>query len=233
MQKYVLLGLFCCLGLSLSAHAQQAFWNYDDQGHESTIPVECDGRFDEEKGDVILPTAEELRLQGEKFLLETDPAERNKAGYCLIAAALQGDVDAQYRIAQLYNKGVVLPQDELSAYRWAFTAALNGHEQADRLALLLERFLTTEDIRLATESISGLLPTIQEKHQKALDEKTQLVSEKQAALDEINAEIDEMLGIDTSHLDKKRAEPMTADMPELGTVPDGEKGDIFNAADRL
>lgn len=199
MIKYAVsfLCLSLALGMSGGARAQLAFWNYDDGDNATAIPAECDGVFDEVRGGVFLPTPEEMREQGEKFLLNSNPEERNKAGYCLIAAALQGDVSAQYRVAQLYNKGIVLPQDELSAYKWAFIASLNGNKDADRLALLLERFLTTEDIERATSSIQTLVPTIHNKYQKELAEQEKRVEEKQAQLDEINAEIDSILGINT------------------------------------
>ena len=145
--------------LSGSATAQLAFWNYDDSDMASQIPVECDGVFDENRGGVFMPTAEQMAAQGEEFLLDADPSIRNKAGYCLIGAALQGDIPSQFRVAQLYSKGIVLPQDDLSAYRWAFLASLNGHEEATKLALLLERFLTAEEIETALVSITSLSAT--------------------------------------------------------------------------
>ena len=72
-----------------------------------------------------------------------------------------------------------------------------GNKDADRLALLLERFLTTEDIERATASIQVLVPTIHNKYQKELAEQEKRVEEKQAQLDEINEEIDSILGINT------------------------------------
>ena len=227
MRKWIwIIGLGCGIGLGMPVRAQLAFWNYDDMGRESAIPAECDGVFDETLGGVFMPSADELYERGEAFLLAADPIERNKAGYCLIAAALQGNVPAQYRVAQLYNKGIVLPQDELSAYRWAFTASLNGHEEAERLALLLERFLTTEDIRTATESVSSLLPDIEARYRRELEEQADKVSEKQEELDKINAEIDRILGIDTSKIVTQKPETPVA------VVPAGKKGAVFSEADR-
>ena len=183
------------LFLSGTAGAQLAFWNYDDSDNASQIPVECDGVFDENKGDVVLPTAEQMAEQGEAFLLDADPTIRNKAGYCLIGAALQGDIPSQYRVAQLYSKGIVLPQDDLSAYRWAFLASLNGHEEASKLALLLERFLTAEEIEMATSSLQQMLPTIKSRYQAELTAQEEKINEKQKELDAVNREIDIMLGI--------------------------------------
>ncbi len=227
IQKWIGIGLGVCIGFTTPVQAQLSFWNYDDMGRESSIPTECDGFFNEATGEIIVPTSDEMYENGEKFLLSATPTERNKAGYCLIGAALLGNVDAQYRVAQLYNKGVVLPQDELSAYRWAFIAALNGHEDANRLALLLERFLTTEDIQTATNSITSLLPDIEAKYRQKLEEQSAQVSAKQEELDKINAEIDSILGIKTDTLVTKRSDTTTP------VVPEGESGAIFSEEDRL
>jgi hypothetical protein len=129
------------------------------------------------------------------MLLVEKNEKRQGAGYCLTAAALQGHTEAQYRLAQLYNKGVVLPQNDLVAYKWAFVASMNGHEGATRLALLLEQFLTTEEIKLATASIEGLLPQMSNEKQTALEEQQQRVNEKIMELEKINAEIDSILGV--------------------------------------
>lgn len=192
--------IFCfivALGLAgtYPAKAQQAFWNYDDEDTESQIPAECDGTFDESRGGVFMPSTKELAERGENFLINPDPVERKKAGYCLIAAAMQGHIPSQYRVAQLYAKGIVLPQDDLSAYRWAFLASLNGHEEASKLALLLERFLTTKEIELATSSINDMRPGITHRHQSELDAWQKRVDDKQKELDDINDEIDKILGI--------------------------------------
>ena len=80
--------------------AQLAFWNYDDDDSESQIPAECDGTFDESRGGVFMPSKTELAARGEAFLINHDPVERKKAGYCLIGAAMQGHVPSQYRVAQ-------------------------------------------------------------------------------------------------------------------------------------
>ena len=114
----------------------------------------------------------------------------------MTAAALQGHTEAQYRLAQLYNKGIVLPQNDLVAYKWAFIASMNGHEGATRLALLLEQFLTTEEIKAATASVEGLLPQMSAEKQTALEEQQQRVNEKMIELEKINAEIDSILGVD-------------------------------------
>ena len=195
--KKKILAMIIGLGLSVPAAAQvqQPFWAYDDSNNETQIPAECDGVFDESRGGVFLPTAAEMFARGEDFLLDADPANRSKAGYCLIGAALLGNIDAQYRVAQLYTKGIVLPQDDLSGYRWAFLASLNGNQEAGALALLLERFLTAEEIEEATASISAMLPTVSAANQEKLDAQQERVEAKQAELDAINDEIDKMLGI--------------------------------------
>lgn len=177
-----------------NALAQGAFWSYDEDGREAVIPSQCDGQFDESRGGVFMPTPEELFEQGEAFLVEQGPSRVN-AGYCLISAALQGHVEAQYRLAQLYNKGIVLPQNDLVAYKWAYIAALSGHKEAEQLALMLEQFMSAEDVQLATSSIQDMIPEMTAKKQAVLSEQERLLEEKQIELEKINAEIDAMLGI--------------------------------------
>ena len=195
MKKILLSGLFLSSFLLASqGMAQNAFWAFDENNQEAVIPPQCDGQFDEARGGVFLPTKEDLFLYGEMLLVEKNE-KRQGASYCLTAAALQGHTEAQYRLAQLYNKGVVLPQNDLVAYKWAFVASMNGHEGATRLALLLEQFLTTEEIKLATSSVEGLLPQMSEEKQTALEQQQQRVNEKIMELEKINAEIDSILGV--------------------------------------
>lgn len=174
--------------------AQSTFWAFDENNREATIPPQCDGQFDEARGGVFMPTPEELFDYGEAFLVEKGPT-RSNAGYCLLAAALQGHVEAQYRLAQLYNKGIVMPQNDLVAYKWAFIASMNGHKEAEQLALMMEQFLSAEDIRLATASIQGLLPDMMAEKKQTLAEQEKVLEEKQIELEKINAEIDSMLGV--------------------------------------
>ena len=233
--------LFCLtLGLffSTSGQAQLAFWNYDDKNEESQIPVECDATFDESRGGVFMPTVDELAKRGEAFLLNPDPVERNKAGYCLIAAALKGHIPSQYRVSQLYAKGIVLPQDDLSAYRWAFLASLNGHEEAAKHALLLERFLTTQEIELATASVQALLPDITGRYKRELAAHQSRVDAKKAHLEEINDEIDGMLGIKQfTKPDKNKPTASPSQQPTTLAQVQAQKavptGAIFSDADRM
>lgn len=196
MKKFLLASLvsITVFAAAADASAQGAFWSYDEQGREAVIPAQCDGQFDESRGGVFMPTPEELFEQGEAFLVEQGPSRIN-AGYCLISAAVQGHVEAQYRLAQLYNKGIVLPQNDLVAYKWAYIAALNGHKEAEQLALMLEQFMSAEDVQLATASIQDMIPEMTAKKQAVLSEQEKLLEEKQIELEKINAEIDAMLGI--------------------------------------
>lgn len=224
---FLAFGLVC--STVMSAQAQLAFWNYDDSDNETQIPAECDGIFDESRGGVFLPTAAEMAAHGEEFLLDADPTIRSKAGYCLIGAAMQGDVNSQYRVAQLYSKGIVLPQDDLSAYRWAFLASLNGHEEAGKLALLLERFLTTQDIELATSSLVAMLPSISTRYTQELEEQKRRVEARQAELDRVNDEIDALLGIRTRPI----ARPVSEGSAETVAAKVTPQEAVFSDADRL
>lgn len=178
----------------VSAYGQSAFWSYDENNQEAYVPAQCDGQFDESHGGVFMPTPEELYDQGELFLLEKGET-RNNAGYCLLASAIQGNVKAQYRVAQLYNKGIVLPQNDLVAYRWAFLASLNGSKEAEQLALTLEQVLSADEIKMATQSIEPMLPSLKQEKDDSLQEQEDILAEKKAQLEQINKEIDDMLGV--------------------------------------
>ncbi|MGN1063419.1 MAG: hypothetical protein ACI4QM_03755 [Alphaproteobacteria bacterium] len=219
-----------------AAYAQNAFWTFDEQNREAVIPPQCDGQFDEARGGVFLPSPDDLFEQGELFLMEKGE-KRLGAGYCLMAAAVQGHTEAQYRLAQLYNKGIVLPQNDLVAYKWAFIASLNGHEAASRLALLLEQFLTTEEIRAATDPVKSMLPQMLQKKQETLDEQTRIVEEKQIELERINSEIDAILGInfksDVIPGRKQLLEENDFGGTQAAQAVLPSQNDIFSDADRM
>lgn len=242
MKKYLCTGLLTALlPLSFSVQAQTAFWSFDENNKEATIPVQCDGQFDEARGGVFMPTPEELYEQGELFLLEKGD-NKNNAGYCFLSSALQGNVDAQYRVAQLYNKGLVLPQNDLAAYKWAFTAALNGNKEAERLALTLEQFLATEDIELATKSIQTMLPKMTQEKNTALTETDDTLKQKKEQLEQINKEIDDMLGIKfvapaiqkQTVPEKSDSDKTNTDKSKSATPPtDLTKKPVFTEKDRM
>ena len=210
VMRNIMLGAFA-IGLitSTTAFAQNAFWGFDENNQETYIPVQCDGQFDETNGGVFMPTPEELFEQGEAFLLERG-AEQSKAGYCLLSAAIQGNVKAQYRVAQLYNKGLVLPQNDIAAYRWAFLASLNGSKEAEQLALTLEQLLTAEEIQMATKTIEPMLPTLKQEKNADLQAQEAILAEKKTELEEINKEIDDLLGVDYKKPKIKTAEEIRA-----------------------
>ena len=209
MRQIILGTLVGGLVFSLSAYAQNTFWGFDENNQETFIPAQCDGQFDETHGGVFMPTPDELFEQGETFLLEKG-IERSKAGYCLLSAAIQGNVKAQYRVAQLYNKGIVLPQNDIAAYRWAFLASLNGSKEAEQLALTLEQLLSADEIQLATKAIEPMLPTLKQEKNTSLQEQESILTEKKAKLEEINKEIDDLLGVQYTAPKIKTAEEITA-----------------------
>ncbi|MDD3669297.1 MAG: hypothetical protein PHX68_03375 [Alphaproteobacteria bacterium] len=180
-------------GWAFQAAAQAPFWTYDQDNLEATIPPQCDGQFDEAKGGVIFPSLAELHRQGELFL--QDPATQNSASYCFMAAALQGHVDSELRLAQMYNKGLGLPQDDIAAYRWAYIAALNGNKEASALALMLEKFLTTQEIQQATANVDQLLPGIKKSAETELAEAEARTAAQRERLEQLSQEIDKMLGV--------------------------------------
>ena len=223
--RNIMLGAFA-IGLitSTTAFAQNAFWGFDENNQETYIPVQCDGQFDETNGGVFMPTPEELFEQGEAFLLERG-AEQSKAGYCLLSAAIQGNVNAQYRVAQLYNKGLVLPQNDIAAYRWAFLASLNGSKEAEQLALALEQLLTAEEIQMATKTIEPMLPTLKQEKDASLQEQEAILAEKKTELEEINKEIDDLLGVDYKKPKIKTVEEIRAAAQAKLSETESEAGD--------
>lgn len=238
MKKILLSGLFLGAFVLSTTASAQSFWTFDENNQEAVIPPQCDGRFDEERGGVYLPSTEDLFLYGEALLVEKSE-KRMGASYCLTAAALQGHTEAQYRLAQLYNKGVILPQNDLVAYKWAFVASMNGHEGASRLALLLEQFLTTEEIEKATSSVKSMLPDMLAQKQATLDEQSKTLEEKYVELEKINAEIDSILGIEFKSdvlpgqiMLREQQERLAAEAKgEADVVPDANN--IFSEADKM
>lgn len=243
MKKYLWTGfLTVLLSLNVSAKAQMSFWSFNESGKEMEIPIQCDGYFDEARGGVFMPTPEELYEQGEFFLAEKGDAQNN-AGYCFLSAALQGNTAAQLRVAQLYNRGVILPQNDLAAYKWAFIAALNGNKDAERLTLTLEQFLTTQDIELATQSVQSMLPAMTKKKTAELTDADEVLKQKKEELEKINKEIDNILGIQfvPSAVQKfvpiidKKTDSINSEINEDRTeqIPFSDKESIFTAKDRM
>jgi len=177
MKKLLLFGVLC---FSFAANAQNLFWSFDDEQHPMTIAPECDARFEEVRGGVFMPSVEEVYQQGLIFLQNQSPEIQRQAPYCFLVAALDGNADAQLQLAQLYNKGDILPQDDLSAYKWAFISALNGNKDAEKFTLSLEQFLTTSDLEATGTAIQSARLQIQENMQKKLEELKKQTEELEA-----------------------------------------------------
>ena len=154
-KKALLLGFLLLSAPALQA--QEVFWGFDENDRELIIPPECD--------DSLAP--QELFDVGIRLLEETGYA-RQGAPYCLMAAALDGHVEAQYEVARLYHKGGLLPKSDLAAYKWATLAALSGHPQADLLGANIEQFLSIQDIEISTKSLTNLIPVISDTAQRKL-----------------------------------------------------------------
>ena len=139
--------------------AQEVFWGFGEDNRELIIPPECDSSL----------TSQELYEAGMRLLEETGYSKQG-APYCLLAAAMDNHTEAQYQVARLYQKGILLPKSELAAYKWATVAALNGHADADRLGASIEQFLSIQDIEASTKSLENLIPTISESVKRELDD---------------------------------------------------------------
>ena len=163
-----LLFLAITIMVATATEAQNIFWSFNDQQQPMTIAPECDAHFDEVRGGVFMPSVEDVYQYGTIFLENQSPEIKRQAPYCFLVAALSGNADAQFKLAQMYNKGDILPQDDLSAYKWAFIAALNGNKDAEKFTLSLEQFLTTEDLEATSGAIQQARIQIQENMQKQL-----------------------------------------------------------------
>ena len=167
MKKILVLGIILLAG---TASAQNLFWSFNDEQQPMTIAPECDARFDEVRGGVFMPTTEDVYQYGNIFLENQSYEIKRQAPYCFLVAALNGNADAQFKLAQMYNKGDILPQDDLSAYKWAFISALNGNKAAEKFTLSLEQFLTTDDLEATSAAIQTARLQIQENMQAQLAE---------------------------------------------------------------
>ena len=185
MKKY-LVSILCISWMSVCA-AQDAFWSFDDNQNPLPIPSECDAKFDEIRGGVFMPTMDEMYEYGMSFVRNTALSVQQQGAYCLLGAALQGHADAQLEVAKLYEEGKVLPQDDLSAYKWAFIAALNGNKPAEKITLMLEQLLTTSDLEKTTGAIQETRMQIQQNLQKKLEEERRQTEEEKAKLAKLNA----------------------------------------------
>lgn len=174
MQKKILLAiiaLFCAFPVL----AQEVFWGYDEENKELIVPPECDSALE----------TDELYEVGMRLFNETGYA-RQGASYCLLVAAMDNHPKAQYQIAYMYYKGILLPKSDLAAYKWATLAALNGDEEGDKLGASIEQFLSIQDIELSTKSLESVLPVITKNTQQQLEnekKKQQLIKETIKAVD--------------------------------------------------
>jgi TPR repeat protein len=80
-------------------------------------------------------------------LLRGDPEIVNG----LLAAAEQGDVDAQYRVGLIYAEGRGVEQDEVKSFYWLSRAVQQGDAGAKTLLLVVAAAMTKEQHRQATE----------------------------------------------------------------------------------
>jgi len=188
MNKFGFLAGMICLGWTTLCSAQM-FWSFDDSQNPLPIPAECDAKFDEIRGGVFMPTEDEMYEYGMDFLGNPSLSVKRQGAYCLIGAALQGHPDAQLEVAKLYENGQILPQDDLSAYKWSFIAALNGNKSAEKLTLLLEQFLTTQDLEKTTAAIQATRMQIQENLQRKIEEERQQVQKERAELEQLTNEL--------------------------------------------
>jgi TPR repeat protein len=69
----------------------------------------------------------------------------------LLAAAEQGDVDAQYRVGLIYAEGRGVAQDEIKSFYWLSRAVQQGDAGAQTLLQVVAATMTQEQHRQAME----------------------------------------------------------------------------------
>jgi|GEM_PF-3334473 TPR repeat protein len=69
----------------------------------------------------------------------------------LLAAAEQGDVDAQYRVGLIYAEGRGVAQDEVKSFYWLSRAVQQGDADAQTLLQVVAAAMTQEQHRQAME----------------------------------------------------------------------------------
>jgi TPR repeat protein len=67
----------------------------------------------------------------------------------LLAAAEQGDVDAQYRVGLIYAEGRGVAQDEVKSFYWLSRAVQQGDADAQTLLQVVAATMTQEQYRQA------------------------------------------------------------------------------------
>ena len=75
-----------------------------------------------------------------------DSADYALAASDWLTAASQGDLKSQYRLAQLYEQGVGVPQDFVQAHRWYNIAASQGHAEAGKARDALASRITADQL---------------------------------------------------------------------------------------
>lgn len=68
-----------------------------------------------------------------------------------VAAALQNDAEAQYRLAMIHASAMGVPRDDGEAYAWLTVAIENGHKQAMEAREDLSEGMTRNQIAQARE----------------------------------------------------------------------------------
>jgi len=69
----------------------------------------------------------------------------------LLAAAEQGDVDAQYRVGLIYAEGRGVEQDEVKSFYWLSRAVRQGDADAQTLLQVVAAAMTQEQHRQALQ----------------------------------------------------------------------------------
>jgi len=137
-------------------------------------------------------------------------------------------------MAKLYEGGRIVPQDDLSAYKWAFIAALNGNKSAEQFTLLLEQFLTTADLEKTTGAIQSTRMQIQQNLQKKLEEERRQTEEEKLKLQQMNsALIPQKVEDDPAPAKTEKTLESGGPTPEALQETNSNLVNIFTESDRM
>ena len=63
-----------------------------------------------------------------------------------IAQQFNQDATSQFKIGEMYLKGVYMIEDYVEAYKWLNLAAAQGHRGAKRIKKIIEKYMTKQQI---------------------------------------------------------------------------------------
>ena len=96
-----------------------------------------------------------------KFIEAYERGDYDKAFKLSRPLAEQGDAEAQYMLADMYDEGHGVPQDDAEAIKWYLKAAEQGHADAQNIRDSVVELMTADQIAEAERLAREWRPTAQ------------------------------------------------------------------------